>query len=40
MRLQQAETNDRAIRLYHSHPGLFERGVLPDYWFTLAGRVK
>ncbi len=25
-------------RIYKSHPDLFERGVLPDYWFILKGR--
>lgn len=27
-------------RIYKSHRELFERGVLPDYWFKLAGKVE
>lgn len=35
-----AGDDDEAVldRLYKAFPALFERGVLPDYWFVLKGR--
>jgi hypothetical protein len=31
----KGDDEDALDRLQRSHPDLFERGILPDYWFTL-----
>jgi hypothetical protein len=36
----QGDDEGALDRLYRSHPGLFERGVLPNLWFTLLGRAR
>lgn len=36
----RGDDEDALDRLYRSHPGLFERGVLPNRWFELLERSR
>lgn len=40
MRRIFGQDDDESIldRIYKSHPELFERGIMPDYWFVLKGK--